>query len=60
MIPTTLMPMVAAIQTYTQDAKDFKKLTVDELGAVSDAIDNILAAGKRSKTLEIEGRESRP
>ena len=55
--PDNADAMVAAIQTYTQDAKDFKKLTVDELGAVSDAIDNILAAGKRSKTLEIEGRK---
>ena len=54
--PETAAAMVDAIATYTADAKPFKSLTVDELGAVSDAIDNILASGKRAKTLEIEGK----
>ncbi|MGL5828337.1 MAG: hypothetical protein ACRC0L_02055, partial [Angustibacter sp.] len=54
--PEAADAMLSAIQTYTQDAKPFKDLTVDELGAVSDAIDNLLAAGKRAKTLQIEGK----
>lgn len=49
--------ITGAIATYTQDARDYRKLTVGEIGAVSDAIDSVLAAGKRLKTLEVEGKK---
>lgn len=54
--PVTADALTLSIQTYTQNAKHWKDLTVSELGAVSDAMDNILEAGKRIKSIEIEGK----
>ncbi len=55
--PVTADAMRDTIQTYTQDAKDYKQLKVGELEAVATAIDNILTTGKRVRVLEIGGQK---
>lgn len=47
--------LTTAIDAYRNAARHFKDLTVSELEAVSDAIDNLVSAGKRLKSLDIEG-----
>lgn len=55
--PATADAMMSAIEIYGADAKPFNDLTVDQLGAVSDAIDSVLAAGRHARMLEIEGKQ---
>lgn len=55
--PATADAMMSAIEIYGADAKPFNDLTVDQLGAVSDAIDSLLAAGRHARMLEIEGKQ---
>jgi hypothetical protein len=45
-----------AIAAWGEDTKDYRDLTVSELGAVVDGIDNVLAAGKRFSGIETAGK----
>ncbi len=53
--PATHAALGHAIQTYTQNAKPFKALTVGEFRAVADAVANLVALGKNARLVEIEG-----
>ena len=55
--PATYAALSHAIQTYTQNAKPFKALTVGEFRAVADAVANLVSLGKTARTLEIEGQQ---
>lgn len=55
--PAAADAMTAAINAYGQPATTYRGLTVEELGALSDAIENVLAQGKAMKSIEIEGRK---
>lgn len=53
--PATHAALAHAIQTYTQNAKPFKALTVGEFRAVADAVANLVSLGRTARTVEIEG-----
>ncbi|MGV8953875.1 MAG: hypothetical protein ACOH2M_22445 [Cypionkella sp.] len=53
--PVAAAAMVNTIDTYSQEAKPYKDLTVSEFGAVKDAIDSLLAMSKTTRQLEIDG-----
>jgi len=53
--PVTASAMVQTIETYSQDAKPYKDLTVAEFGAVKDAIESLLTLAKTTRALEIDG-----
>lgn len=54
--PLTVSAMVAAIDTYGQDAKPYEELTVLQFRAVADAINSVLEVGKALKKAEIDGK----
>lgn len=54
--PGAAAAMGQAITTYANAPVPFKDLTVDQFGAVNDAIENILETGRRYRSLEIEGQ----
>lgn len=54
--PGMAAAMGQAITTYANNPVQYRNLTVDEFGAIRDAIDNILETGKRYRKLEIEGQ----
>lgn len=54
--PVTAADLQYAIDVNTQEARNFKDLTVAEFETTADAIENILAVGKRSRELEIDGQ----
>lgn len=54
--PSTHAALGHAIQTYGQNAKPFKALTVGEFRAVADAIANLISLGRTANTVEIEGQ----
>ena len=54
--PLTVSAMVAAIDTYGQDAKPYEELTVLQFKAVADAINSVLEVGKALKKAEIDGK----
>lgn len=45
-----------AVETYSQNAKPYRDLTVAEFDALKDAVDSLLETAKRTKLLEIEGK----
>lgn len=53
--PATHAALAHSIQTYSQNAKPFKNLTVGEFRAVADAVANLLSLGRTARTVEIEG-----
>lgn len=53
--PATHAALGHAIQTYTQNAKPFKALTVGEFRAVADAVANLVSLGRTARKVEIEG-----
>lgn len=54
--PVTASAMVNTIDTYTQEAKPYRELTVAEFGAVKDAIESLLSLARTTRSLEIEGQ----
>jgi len=54
--PVTAADLEYAIDVNSQEARNFKDLTVAEFETTADAIENILAVGKRSREMEIDGQ----
>jgi hypothetical protein len=54
--PVTAAAMVTTIDTYTQEAKPYRDLTVAEFGAVKDAIESLMTLARTTRALEIEGQ----
>lgn len=54
--PVTASAMVNTIDTYTQEAKPYRELTVAEFGAVKDAVESLMALARTTRSLEIEGQ----
>lgn len=55
--PATAATLTHAIQTYAQQSKPFKALTVGEFMAVVDAVENLIETGRSVRLLEIEGQK---
>lgn len=55
--PITAASMTSIIDTYSQDARPYRDLTVMQYGAVKDAVDSLLAMSKTTREIEINGQK---
>lgn len=55
--PDTAEMLQHAIDTFAQDAKDYRQMTWQEFVGLSDAVDNILGVAKERRTVVINGQK---